>query len=143
MTDHSASGTVVIEPPWKSQLERDGYVHLPGVLEADDAARLANLAIRSLEDHAASEDLVRNKDGVPIKLLYPLDKYSDFVPALGGRQIREIVDALLPMADSVLTWEDVLVKPPSVGVEVGVHQDIGLDPTRDTVHSLGISLNGD
>ena len=36
-----------------------------------------------------------------------------------------------------------LIKPPSVGVEVGVHQDIGLDHTRDTVHSLGISLNGD
>ena len=131
------------QPAWKAELERNGFVHLPGVFDADDAARLAMLSLRSPDDHADSEDLVRTGDGIPVKLLYPLDKYRDFVSMLGGREVRDIVDALLPVDDSVLTWEDVLIKPPSVGVEVGVHQDIGLDPTRDTVHSLGISLNGD
>ena len=131
------------QPQWMSQLERDGFVHLPGVLDADDAARLAILSLRSLDDYAQSDDLVRTDQGVPVKLLYPLDKYQDFVSVLGGRPVRQIVDAILPVDDSVLTWEDVLIKPPAVGVEVGVHQDIGLDPTRDTVHSLGISLNGD
>lgn len=134
---------MMTEPSWKADLERDGFVHLPGVINADVAARLAMLSLRSLDEYAASDDLVRTGDGVPVKLLYPLDKYGEFVSALGSREIREVVDALLPRDDSVLTWEDVLIKPPSVGVEVGVHQDIGLDPTRDTVHSLGISLNGD
>ena len=118
-------------------------MHLPGVLDADDVARLAILSLRSVEEHAFSDDLVRTGEGVPVKLLYPLDKYRDFVPVLGSHPVRAIVDALLPVEDSVLTWEDVLIKPPLTGVEVGVHQDIGLDPTRDTVHSLGISLNGD
>lgn len=130
-------------PLWKTDLERDGFVHLPGVMDADVAARLAMLSLWSLDEYAASEDLVRTGGGVPVKLLYPLDKYQEFFAALGSREIRDLVDALLPRDDSVLTWEDVLVKPPAVGVEVGVHQDIGLDPTRDAVHSLGISLNGD
>lgn len=130
-------------PSWTSQLERDGFVHLPGVIDADDAARLAILSLRSLDDHATSDDLVKTDQGVPVKLLYPLDKYPDFVSVLGSHPVRRIVDAILPVGESVLTWEDVLIKPPAVGVEVGVHQDIGLDPTRDTVHSLGISLNGD
>lgn len=131
------------EPLWKADLERDGFVHLPGVIDADVAARLAMLSLRSLDEYAASDDLVRTADGVPVKLTYPLGKYPEFLATLGSREIREVVDALLPRHDSVLTWEDVLIKPPSVGVAVGVHQDIGLDPTRDTVHSLGISLNGD
>ena len=131
------------EPTWKAELEQNGFVHLPGVLDADDAARLALLSLQSLGDYSDSQDLVRTGDGVPVKLTYPLDKYPDFISVLGSREVRDIVDSLLPADDSVLTWEDILVKPPSVGVEVGVHQDIGLDPTRDTVHSLGISLNGD
>ena len=133
----------MVQPQWMSQLERDGFVHLPGLLGADDAARLAILSLRSLDDYARSDDLVKTDEGVPVKLLYPLDKYHNFVSVLGSRPVRALVDAILPVDDSVLTWEDVLIKPPSVGVEVGVHQDIGLDPTRDTVHSLGISLNGD
>ena len=133
----------MVETLWMSHLERDGFVHLQGVLDADDVARLAILSLQSVDDHAFSEDLVRSREGVPVKLLYPLDKYRDFVPVLGSHPVRAIVDALLPVEDSVLAWEDVLIKPPSTGVEVGVHQDIGLDPTRDTVHSLGISLNGD
>ena len=133
----------MVESPWMSHLERDGFVHLPGVIDADDVAKLAILSLQSVDDHAFSDDLVRTGEGVPVKLLYPLDKYRDFVPVLGSHPVRAIVDALLPVEDSVLTWEDVLIKPPLTGVEVGVHQDIGLDPTRDTVHSLGISLNGD
>lgn len=128
---------------WKADLERDGFVHLPGVLDADVAAKLAMLSLRSLDEHAASADLARTADGVPFKLMYPLGKYPEFFAALGRREIREVVDALIPWHDSALTREDVLVKPPSLGVAVGVHQDIGLEPTRDTVHSLGISLNGD
>ena len=130
-------------PPWMAQLERDGFVHLAGVVDADVAVRLATLTLGSLDDHASSDDLVRTADEVPVKLLYPLDKYDEFVSVLGSQPVREVVDGLLPVGDSVLTWEDVLIKPPSVGVEVGVHQDIGLDPTRDTVHSLGISLTAD
>ncbi len=133
MTEHS----------WQADLERDGFVHLPGVIDADVAARLAMMSLRSLDEYAASEDLVRTGEGVPVKLLYPLGKYPEFLAALGSREIRDVVDALLPRNDSVLTWEDVLVKPSSVGVEVAVHQDIGLDPTRESIHSLGISLNGD
>ena len=131
------------EPSWKDELDRNGFVHLPGVLDADSAGRLALLSLRSIEDYAASEDLIRTRDGIPVKLLHPLGKYREFLSMLGRSEVRDIVDVLLPPDDSVLTWEDVLVKPPAIGVEVGVHQDIGLDPTRDTVHSLGISLNGD
>lgn len=131
------------EPTWREELAQNGFVHLPGMLDADDAARLAMLSLQSLEDYADSEDLVRTGAGVPVKLLHPLGKYREFLTVLGSREVRGIVDSLLPPDDSVLTWEDVLVKPPAVGVEVTVHQDIGLDPTRDTVHSLGISLHGD
>ena len=133
----------MVTPPWMSQLQRDGFVRLPGVIEAEVAARLAMLALGSLDDHASSDDLVRTADGAPAKLIYPLDKYDEFVSVLGSQPVREVVDVLLPAEDSVLTWEDVLIKPPSVAVEATVHQDTGLDPTRDTVHSLGLSLAAD
>ena len=76
------------QPSWMSQLERDGFVHLPGVIDADDAARLAILSLGSLDDHASSDDLVRTDQGVPVKLLYPLDKYPDFVSVLGSHSVR-------------------------------------------------------
>ena len=131
------------EPMWKAELEREGFVHLPQVFGAEDVDRLATLSLRSVDDYPASEDLVRTREGIPLKLLYPLSKYEDFVGFLGRKEVREIVDALLPRQDSVLTWEDVLIKMPSVGAGVGVHQDIGLDAVRGTVHSLGISLHPD
>ena len=130
-------------PKWKAELEQEGFVHLRQVFGVEDVDRLADLSLRSIDDYSASEDLVRTREGVPLKLLYPLDKYGDFVALLGRREVREIVDTLLPRRESVLTWEDVLIKMPSVGAGVGPHQDIGLDPVRETVHSLGISLHTD
>ena len=99
--------------------------------------------MQSISDYATSEDLIRTEGGTPLKLLYPLSKYPDFLSVLGRKEVGEIVDSLLPRADSVLTWEDVLIKMPFVGAEVGPHQDIGLDPVRYSVHSLGISLHQD
>ena len=128
---------------WKAELEQDGFVHLPQVFDAADVDRLAALSLQSIGDYAGSEDLVRTQEGTPVKLLYPLGKYGEFISMLGRKEVREVVDRLLPRPDSVLTWEDVLIKVPSAGVEVGVHQDIGLDPVRETVHSLGISLHAD
>ena len=131
------------EVAWKAELEQQGFVHLPGVLAREEARRLANISLQSVEDYSESEDLVRTGDGTPLKLLYPLDKYREFIAVLGRRGVRDIVDSLVPAEDSVLTWEDVLIKMPRVGSEVGVHQDIGLDPVRETVHSLGVSLHAD
>ena len=128
---------------WKADLEQDGFVHLPQVLGAEDVDRLATLALQSISDYATSEDLIRTEGGTPLKLLYPLSKYPDFISVLGRQEVGEIVDSLLPRTDSVLTWEDVLIKMPFVGVEVGPHQDIGLDPVRYSVHGLGISLHLD
>ncbi|MCY4364746.1 MAG: methyltransferase [Chloroflexi bacterium] len=128
---------------WKADLERDGFVHLPQVLGAEEVDRLATLALQSVSDYATSEDLIRTEGGTPLKLLYPLSKYQDFLSVLGRKELGEIVDSLLPRTDSVLTWEDVLIKMPFVGAEVGPHQDIGLDPVRYSVHSLGISLHHD
>ena len=130
-------------PKWKAELEQEGFVHLRQVFGVEDVDRLADLSLRSIDDYSDSEDLVRTREGVPLKLLYPLDKYGDFIALLGRREVREIVDTLLPRRESVLTWEDVLIKMPSVGAGVGPHQDIGLDPVRETVHSLGISLHPD
>ncbi len=131
------------EDAWKAELEREGFVHLPGVLGKKEVRRLADISLQSVEDFTNSEDLVRTSDGTPLKLLYPLDKYPQFIEVLGRQEVRDIVDSMIPGTDSVLTWEDVLIKMPRVGSEVGVHQDIGLDPVRETVHSLGISLHDD
>ncbi len=128
---------------WRAQLERDGFVHIPRVLPMEEVSALALLSLRSVDDYSESEDLIRTAGGVPLKLTYPLDKYSEFLSVLGRREISDIVDRLLPKADSVLTWEDVLIKMPLVGEGVGAHQDIGLDPTRETIFSLGISLHDD
>ena len=133
MTDYS----------WKAALERDGFAHIPRALAPEDVEMLAALSLRSVDDYSESEDLIRSSDGVPLKLTYPLDKYSEFLSVLGRREVRDIVDGLLPKTDSVLTWEDVLIKMPHVSEEVGAHQDIGLDPVRQTIHSLGISLHHD
>lgn len=130
-------------PQWLATLERDGFVHIPHVFGMKDVARLAALVMQSVDDFASSNDLIRTREGTPVKLLYPLNKYQEFVDFLGRKEIREIVDALIPKSDSVLTWEDVLIKVPSVGVDVAPHQDIGLDPVRSTVHSLGLSLHSD
>ena len=130
-------------PRWKDELEREGFVHIPKVFVAEDVDRLATLALQSIDDYSASEDLIRTREGTPLKLLYPLNKYHEFISLLGRKEMREIVDSLLPRLDSVLTWEDVLIKMPSAGAEVGAHQDIGLDAVTYTVHSLGISLHPD
>ena len=128
---------------WIARLEQDGFVHLPQVFDAADVDVLAAISSQSIEDYAESEDLVRTPEGTPVKLLYPLAKYGEFISMLGRKEVWEIVDRLIPRPDSVLTWEDVLIKVPSVGVEVNAHQDIGLDPVRGTIHSLGISLHAD
>ena len=128
---------------WKDQLDRDGFVHIPQALAPVDVEILAALSLQSVDDFSASEDLIKTPYGVPLKLTYPLDKYPEFLSVLGCKAIRDIVDQLLPKLESVLTWEDVLIKMPLVGGEVGAHQDIGLDPVRHTVHSLGISLHSD
>ena len=130
-------------PQWLATLERDGFVHIPRVFGLEDVDRLAALAMQSVDGFASSNDLIRTRDGTPVKLLYPLNKYQEFVDFLGRKEIREIVDALIPKSDSVLTWEDILIKVPSVGVGVAPHQDIGLDPVTSTVHSLGLSLHAD
>ena len=130
-------------PQWLATLERDGFVHIPRVFGLEDMDRLAALAMQSVDDFESSNDLIKTREGTPVKLLYPLNKYQEFVDFLGRKEIREIVDALIPKSDSVLTWEDLLIKVPSVGVEVAPHQDIGLDPVRGMVHSLGLSLNSD
>ena len=130
-------------PQWLATLERNGFVHIPRVFAMEDVDRLADLVMQSVEDFASSTDLIRTREGTPVKLLYPLNKYQEFVDFLGRKEIREIVDALIPKSDSVLTWEDLLIKVPSVGVDVAPHQDIGLDPVRSTVHSLGLSLHSD
>ena len=128
---------------WRARLERDGFVHIPRVLPMEDVSALALLSLRSVDDYSESEDLIRTAGGVPLKLTYPLDKYPEFLTVLGRKEISDIVDRILPRTDSVLTWEDVLIKMPLVGEGVGAHQDIGLDPTRETIFSLGISLHDD
>ena len=70
---------------WKAELERDGFVHLPQVLGAEDVDRLATLALQSVSDYATSEDLIRTEGGTPLKLLYPLSKYHDFLSVLGRK----------------------------------------------------------
>lgn len=135
--------TDVADYHWKAKLERDGFVHIPRVLEPEVVELIGIRSLQSVEDYSESSDLIRSREGIPLKLTYPLDKYPEYLPVLGHSQIREIVDHLLPRVDSVLTWEDVLIKMPFVGGDVGVHQDIGLDPGGQTVHSLGISLHHD
>ena len=128
---------------WKEVLQREGFVHIPNALGSDHAERLAAVALQALDDYAASEDLIWAQNGTPLKLLYPLGKYPDFIAVLGLKEVRDIVDALIPKHDSVLTWEDVLIKAPNGGADVGPHQDIGLDAVTTGVHSLGISLHHD
>ena len=128
---------------WKAALERDGFVHIQQALAREDVEVLGALSLRSVDDYSKSGDLIRSSAGVPLKLTYPLDKYPEFLSVLGRREVRDIVDQLLPREESVLTWEDILIKMPLVGEGVGVHQDIGIDPLRQTVYSLGISLHHD
>ena len=128
---------------WMATLERDGFVHIPHALAPADAEALAALSLQAVDDYSESVDLIRSSGGVPLKLAYPLAKYPEFLTVLGRGELRDIVDQLIPRAESVLTWEDVLIKMPLVGEGVGAHQDIGLDPVRQTIHSLGISLHHD
>lgn len=128
---------------WKDELERDGVVHIPQALDPGDIEKLANLSLQSIDDYFDSDDLLRTEDGVPLKLLYPLSKYHDFISVLGRKEIREIVDSLYLKKDSVLTWEDVLIKIPYEGPAVVVHQDVGLTAGAGQAYSLGISLHGD
>ncbi len=128
---------------WKTRLARDGFAHIRHALSPADVEGLAALALQCVNDYAKSDDLFRTPNGVPLKLAYTLDKYPEFASLLGRAEVRNIVDELVPSGDSVLTWEDLLIKMPLEGGEVGAHQDIGLDPTPQTVHSLGISLHED
>ncbi len=128
---------------WKTELARDGVVHLPAVLDSGDAEKLATLSLQSINDYSASEDMYRTSEGVPIKLAYPFNKYQDFISVLGNKKIIAIVDSLFPKEDSVLTWEDVLIKMPNRGAAVFPHQDISLKATGESAYALGISLHAD
>ena len=58
---YAKAGGYMTQWQWKADLERDGFVHLPQVLGAEEVDRLATLALQSVSDYATSEDLIRTE----------------------------------------------------------------------------------
>jgi hypothetical protein len=122
-------------------LARDGFVLVPNALDPETTASL-RAAVEDTIKSSNSPDLLRAPDGHVRKLTYALDKHPAFLGALCHPGLLGLALGLSPdPVDIVLTWEDVLVKPARVGLEVPVHQDLALQCVRGGVYSLGVHLD--
>lgn len=122
-------------------LARTGYVLAPRILDAATQQSLRR-AIYEILEHDSSRDLLRAADGKVRKILYPLEKNKAFLLALAQPKLMQLALELAPDPEQlVLTWEDVLIKPPKTGLSVPIHQDIALQSVQGGVFSLGVHLD--
>lgn len=124
-----------------AELAAKGYALAPSVLDSTTVRTLC-AAIASVLADNESDDLLRASDGHVRKLLYPLAKHHAFLLTLAHPELMQLVLDLAPDPERiVLTWEDVLLKPPRVGLGVPFHQDIALQSVGGGVFSLGLHLD--
>ncbi|MDE0953783.1 MAG: methyltransferase [Candidatus Poseidoniales archaeon] len=125
-----------------NSLPEDGYLLKSGVFSEETVKHLIT-AIELLLKDDDSKDLVRDENGHPIKIRYPLSKHPSFLNSLATPSLIELVDSLFPDGDAILTWEDILVKQPNSKTEVFPHQDLALQAPEGDVFSIGLSLHND
>jgi ectoine hydroxylase-related dioxygenase (phytanoyl-CoA dioxygenase family) len=130
-----------------------GYLHLPGVLVAEELSDLREEVTRLLDARAGLAPEVQqdfkfgailgdamNRGDAICRVEYMLAKGEVFVRLLGHPKILALAAALHD-DQIVLTWEDMVVKTPGSGFEVVLHQDLLHQSIPGPVFSVGIYLD--
>ncbi len=124
----------------RQRLARDGFALVPGLVNEAFVTSLRAAVQDVLQ--AAPADLLRDRAGHVRKIAYPLALDPRFVTAVADPALLGLASAISPSPrELVLTWEDVLYKPPLVGEAVPVHQDLALQSLPGPVYSLGVHLD--
>jgi hypothetical protein len=135
------------------QFRDEGFLHLPGVREAEELAELQTEVHALLERCAelppdVADDFKfgailgdgMNRGGAVCRVEYMLAKGNAFLRLLGHPKLLDVA-ASLPDDQIVLTWEDMVVKSPGSGFEVVLHQDLLHQSLVGPVFSMGVYLD--
>lgn len=112
----------------KQSYERDGFLYVPGLLDADALQEIdQQLAAytRDIVPTLPANDVVWEADKQSIRNLWRMERYSPFFERFSRRaDIHELVGTLVN-GDPVVMAVELFAKPARVGSAVPVHQDNG------------------
>lgn len=117
---------MTVETTLVTAFRNDGVVRVPGLLDPDEAADLrTNLERyeRSVAPGVADGDIVREREGGPIRNLWRMERYDDWFAELGRHpRIASLVAALVGGEPELLAIET-FNKAARQGSAVPPHQD--------------------
>ncbi len=134
----------------KNNFEKQGFIKIPSVLTLKEVETLKkeieNILLAFKANHLPEDeakDIFTSEKGIIRKICYPLSKSNHLIPYLTHPNLIDVVQKISDEPnDFVLSWEDILIKEPYQGIEVAVHQDLGLQSVNSkNVFSLGIYLH--
>ena len=133
-----------------AQYRRDGYVVLPGLLDADVLKQVDRRIGRITEDAFAREDFSKILEVEPenvggqmvVRRIYnPYDLHDDFRQLASQARVVDCIESLIG-PNINLHHSKLNMKPPSVGSVVEWHQDLAYFPhTNDDLVTLLIYLD--
>jgi hypothetical protein len=119
-----------IDPGFVAAYRRDGFVHVPGVVSPERAARYAEGALRVAHDHTPFQDGAVFTQLVNAYRVSPVLAELTRDPWLG-----QVAEALAGVPLRI--WHDqVLIKQPHNGAATEFHQDAPYWPHRGSRHAL-------
>jgi hypothetical protein len=127
----------------KKNLEEDGFCLIPKSFSSSYVQGLIDAVERTLENENFSYDFLKlDKTKHTYKIKYMFEKDEFFYKTLVSDPLLSIILDLIDDPQSVVpTWEDMLIKAPSAGIPVTVHQDIDLLSTLNNVFIIGIYMH--
>jgi ectoine hydroxylase-related dioxygenase (phytanoyl-CoA dioxygenase family) len=113
-------------PKLIADYERDGVIHIPQFLSAEEVTAVREELTRYIRDDLASQPLdsrTMEKDEKTVRNLWRLEQHNAFFKRLAEREdIRRLVAALVH-GDPVMAGVETFNKPALIGSGVPYHQD--------------------
>jgi phytanoyl-CoA hydroxylase len=106
--------------------ERDGVIHIPYFLSADEVAAVRTELERYIRDDLAAQPVdtrTFEADERTVRNLWRLEKYNPFFRALGEREDIRALIAPLVHGEPALAAVETFNKPARIGSAVPYHQD--------------------
>ncbi|MCC6648434.1 MAG: phytanoyl-CoA dioxygenase family protein [Polyangiaceae bacterium] len=128
----------------RAQLSQEGFATVQQCVDAE-LLESVDAALTHVLSGPGNSDILLGATGLPRKITYPLAMDRRFLVALAHPSLMRLAIAISPDPEElVLTWEDVLYKPPLTGECVPVHQDhqdLAFQSLGGPVYSLGVHLD--
>ncbi|WP_114391495.1 phytanoyl-CoA dioxygenase family protein [Notoacmeibacter marinus] len=134
--------------------KENGYLHIPNAIGAKELEQIRRVADEfvAMEKSAPEEwtedfksgslvgDPESDEDMSLCRLEYPLGKSRELLALVAHPCVLELAYKLHGVP-SILTWEDMIIKVPKVGVSVPFHQDLLYQSVNSTVFSIGVYID--